>query len=385
MTEDRVSLTALSQAAWRWRSDALIALGVFAFQVGCTCVFYSHLGQPLAPGGVVLLSAGSLALVARRRYPVLVLAVSYVTTLWFAAMQTHGGPIWLSVIVAFCTAIYLRKRAAALGFLAACYVGFLWGPPLVGKGQAPTALFAVSLGAGLVFLVGVAELIRLRGQRSAALAQRREQHALRLASEERLRIARDLHDVLAHNIAVINVQAKSALHLLDREPGRAEAALTVITDVSQQALVELRSVLGVLREGDETAPRTPASSLARVGELVGRARAAGLKVQVSQEGGPEDLPASVDLAAYRILQEALTNSARHAPGSNVSVRVAHADGCLVIEVTDDGQASPGNPVSGSGNGVIGMTERAQALGGTLEAHHRDGGGYRVCARLPVRE
>jgi signal transduction histidine kinase len=248
----------------------------------------------------------------------------------------------------------------------------------------PSAVFAVSIGAGLTVLVGMAELLRLRGQRAAALTQRREEEILRRASEERLRIARDLHDVVAHNISVINVQASTALHLMDRQPERARAALSVINDVSKQALVELRSVLGILRDVDAGAPRAPSSSLAHLDDLLGRARASGLSVRL-ERAAPGPLPAGVDLAAYRILQEALTNTARHAarPGAGPSavVRISRTREDLVLEVDDDGPG-PAGP-NGSGNGIIGMTERAHALGGTLEAGPGPGGGFRVRARLPL--
>ena len=188
-------------------------------------------------------------------------------------------------------------------------------------------------------------------------------------------MARDLHDVVAHNISVINVQANTALHLMDRQPERARSALTTINDVSKQALVELRSVLGVLRDVDESAPRAPSPGLARLGDLVDSAAAAGLAVHIDVDGLERPLPADVDLAAYRIVQEALTNSARHSGGRVATVRVSYRDGALIVEVDDDGMPRsadrppgwPGRPGSGPGNGIAGMTERAKVLGGTLQA------------------
>ncbi len=200
-------------------------------------------------------------------------------------------------------------------------------------------------------------------------------------------MARDLHDVVAHNISVINVQANTALHLMDRQPERARSALTTINDVSKQALVELRSVLGVLRDIDESAPRAPSPGLARLGDLVDNAAAAGLAVHIEEAQPPAPLPADVDLAAYRIVQEALTNSARHSGGTRATVRVSYSDGAAIVEVDDDGagrlagrpSARDGRP----GNGIAGMTERAKALGGTLQAGPRPEGGFRVRAWLPV--
>jgi signal transduction histidine kinase len=375
--------------ARRWVIDAVVAVAVAALQVGAT---YSwHQQHTVTAGGGALLAAGGLALAARHRFPVTVLAVTYGTTFAYEFTQGRGGPIWFASIIAFCTAIYLGKRVAALAFLVACYVGFLWCPMLIGK-PAPPAVFAISVGAGLTVMIAVAELLRLRGQRATALAQRRKEEMLRRASQERLRMARDLHDVVAHNISVINVQASTALHLMDRQPDRAMAALTVIHDVSKQALVELRSVLGILRDVDAGAPRTPSSSLARLGDLLDNARASGLDVRLEGTALPPDvaaepLPASVDLAAYRILQEALTNSARHSArvGGDTSavVRISRTGQHLVLEVDDDGPLLAGVKAGGTGNGIVGMTERAHALGGTLAAGPRPGGGFRVRACLPV--
>jgi signal transduction histidine kinase len=232
-----------------------------------------------------------------------------------------------------------------------------------------------------------------------------------------MRIARDLHDVVAHNISVINVQANTALHLMDRQPERARSALSTINDVSKQALVELRTVLGVLRDVDasgaaEAAPLVPAPGLARLGDLVAHAAAVGLAVRVEQDGERVRLPADVDLAAYRIIQEALTNSARHSGGSRATVRLSYGGHGLRVEVDDDGTSRPPDrgdtgpagsaqssgraasprglndrpaQASGSGHGIIGMTERAAALGGTLEAGPRPAGGFRVRTWLPLPE
>ncbi|HEX8007346.1 MAG TPA: sensor histidine kinase [Trebonia sp.] len=371
----------------RWAVDAVVAASVAVFQGACP-LGAPH-GTQVAPGAVALLAAGGAVLVGRRRFPVAVLAITYVMIFAFVATGQRGSAGWLGATVAFCTAIYLGRRAAAVVFLAACYVTALWVPMLAGK-PGPTVIFAESLGAGLAFLLGTAELIRLWRQRTAAIEQRREEEMLRRASEERLRIARELHDVVAHNISVINVQAGTALHLMDRQPERTRSALVTINQVSKQALVEVRSVLGVLRAVDERAPREPSATLARLGDLVQNAAAAGLAVDVEQEGAGPPLPAGVSLAAYRIVQEALTNCARHSGGRRAVVRIFRSERELVIEVDDDGPGGSGTRVSGEGvagpgNGIIGMIERAHALGGTLHAGPRPEGGFRVRARLPLAE
>ena len=375
-------------AARRWATDAAIAVAVIAIEVaGTLASAHWHHGQATAGVGTYLLvAAGGASLIARRRYPVGVLAVTLAVAIWpGVAGQAHL--VWLALIVAFFTAVQARQRAAAVASLVIGYVASVWPPWLIGSPGHASAGFAVGLAILLLFLLAVAEVIRARSQRTAALEQSRQEELRRRAGEERMRIARDLHDVVAHNISVINVQANTALHLMDRQPDRARSALTTINEVSGQALVELRSVLGVLRAVDEGAPRAPAPGLARLGDLADTAAAAGLAVQVEESGQRAPLPADVDLAAYRIVQEALTNSARHSGGTNAIIRIVYGEDTLVVEVDDDGAwrapgRSPGQP-RGPGSGIAGMTERAAALGGTLQAGPRPGGGFAVRARLPL--
>ena len=378
--------------AWRWAIDVGIALVVTAAQLGgSSAASHWHPGHSASGLAYVLLAVGGLSLIVRRRYPVAVLAVTLVTALW--AGEQNAAVVWFALIVAFFTAVLARERAAAVASLVIGYVASVWPPWLIGQSGHATAGFALGLAVGLMFLLSVAEVIRIRNQRAAAVKRGREEEARRRASEERMRMARDLHDVVAHNISVINVQANTALHLMDRQPERARSALVTINDVSKQALVELRSVLGVLRDVDESAPRAPAPGLARLGDLVENAAAAGLAVRTEQDGHQVPLPADVDLAAYRIIQEALTNSARHSGGGHATVRLGYGDAALEIEVRDDGPSRPrgaappgtgGSRVNGSGNGIAGMTERAAALGGTLTAGPRPEGGFEVRARLPLR-
>lgn len=362
-----------------------MALAVTAAQVGLNYLSARHhaKGVPISAGGYALLVAGGLALIWRRRFVAAVLAATLVTTLWYTATANPEGPIWDALVVSFCTAIYYRKRVAAILSLVAGYAGSLWLPTLAGPHHAPSATSALSLAVGLLVLLGGAEGIRFRHERAQAQRHIREEEARRVASEERVRIARDLHDVVAHNISVINVQAATALHLAERQPERAIEALVTIHGVSRQALVELRSILGVLRAVDDL-PRDPAPSLAHLSDLVAMATAAGLDVRVEAEEPGHDLPGAVDVAAYRIVQEALTNAARHAAGSTAVVRITREDGHLLVEVRDNGGARVHSlAASGSGNGIAGMTERAEALGGTLTAGAGPEGGFRVRARLPL--
>jgi signal transduction histidine kinase len=375
-------------AARRWATDAAIAVAVIAIEVGGTFAAARwHHGHATAGFAIyLLLAAGGASLIVRRRYPVGVLAVTLAVAIW-PGMASQAHLIWLALVVAFFTAVQARQRAAAVASLVIGYVASVWPPWLIGSPGHATAGFAVWLAVLLLFLLAVAEVIRARSQRTAALEQSRQEELRRLAGEERMRIARDLHDVVAHNISVINVQANTALHLMDRQPDRARSALTTINEVSGQALVELRSVLGVLRAVDEGAPRAPAPGLARLGDLADTAAAAGLAVRVEESGQRIPLPADVDLAAYRIVQEALTNSARHSGGMNAIIRIVYGEDALVVEIDDDGARrppgrSPGQ-AHGTGSGIAGMTERAAALGGTLQAGSRPGGGFAVRARLPL--
>jgi signal transduction histidine kinase len=375
-------------AARRWAADAAIAVAVIAIEVGGTLAS-AHWHHGHATAGVatyLLLVVGGASLIARRRYPVGVLAVTLAVAIWPGA-ASQAQLIWLALIVAFFTAVQARQRAAAVASLVIGYAASVWPPWLIGSPGHASAGFAVRLAVLLLFLLAVAEVIRARGQRTAALEQSRQEELRRRAGEERMRIARDLHDVVAHNISVINVQANTALHLMDRQPDRARSALTTINEVSGQALVELRSVLGVLRAVDEGAPRAPAPGLARLGDLADTAAAAGLAVRVEESGQRAPLPADVDLAAYRIVQEALTNSARHSGGTKATVRIVYGEDALVVEVDDDGAWRPPGrspaQAHGTGSGIAGMTERAAALGGTLQAGPRPGGGFAVRARLPL--
>ncbi len=234
--------------------------------------------------------------------------------------------------------------------------------------------------AGWVVVVWVAaELVRTRREQFAERRKAAADEQRRHADERRLRLAQDLHDVLAHNISLINVQASVALHLLEENPRQAGPALLNIKQASREALHELRSALDLLRDGDLEAPRTPAPRLADIGTLVAGVRNSGLDVNLEMAHSDRSLPAAVELAAYRIVQEALTNVTRHAQARHVDVHITVAD-AIDIDVTDDGRGGAPTP----GNGITGMHERAAALGGTINTGPRSGApGFTVTAHLPV--
>jgi signal transduction histidine kinase len=265
-------------------------------------------------------------------------------------------------------------------------VGFLlfpWIDRLLRDRPGPSLGGLVALAAWLLVLLGAAEFIRIRRERAAEALRVHEEEAKARATEERLRIARELHDALGHHLSLISVQAGVALHVNEELPEPVRASLTAIKQSSGEALTELRSVLEILRQEGERAPRSPASSLDRIDDLVSQAAAAGIDVHTETEGDVHPLPFGVDVAAYRIVQEALTNVARHAGQASATVRLDYGDDELTVEVEDDGNGASATSTHGSGKGVVGMRERAAALGGELEAGPKPEGGFRVRARLPL--
>ena len=226
-----------------------------------------------------------------------------------------------------------------------------------------------------------AEEVRARLHRAE---QDRERKAERRVQQERLRIAREMHDVLAHTIAAINVQAGVANDVMDEAPDKARASLQDVRRQSRDAIAELRAAVGVLREGGAAAPRVPAPGLAELDGLVEMAAGAGVRLEVSLAGAARRLPGTVDLAAYRIVQESLTNVVRHARASAATVRVRYHPQAVVVEVQDNGTgATNGTTGADGGHGLIGMRERAMAVGGTLRVGTAPGGGFRVHATLPT--
>jgi signal transduction histidine kinase len=374
----------------RWQRDAGLAVVIGVVQVVGTYLASRHQHGRAAFGGlaILLLVIGPAALVLRRRAPVAVLVTVFASTLLYDLLNFPRGPIFFALIAAFFNAVMSGHRRAAWATLLPGYVGFLWVTYLVGTESRPGWAASLGLAAWLLVLGTVSEVIRTRRERAVEVWRTRTEEARRRASEERLRIAQELHDVLAHNISLINVQAGVALHLLDEQPEQARSSLAAIKQASKDALGELRSVLDVLRYGDEEAPRAPSPTLARLDELVSRSEAAGLPVRASVEGSRRPLPPGVDLAGYRIVQEALTNIARHAGPATATVRVTYGTDDVIVEIDDDGRGPVGGPSAaptGGGNGIPGMRERAAVLGGDLDAGPRPGGGFRVRARLPLQK
>ena len=350
-------------------------------------------GQPLAhrldPLGFALLLLGPLVLLLRNRMPVVACVGTAAVAVVYLLIGYPYGPIFFSVVIGFVSAIVTGHRRAAWTAIAGLYLAHLTLALATGKLQWNSAEnWARELGtiAWLLLVVLAAEVIRSRLEQREQRRQVRAEREQRVADEQRLAIARELHDVLAHSISLINIQAGVALELLDGDPEQARTALTTIKQTSKEALGEVRQVLGTLRtpgRGD-AAPRTPAPGLDRLGELVAQARTAGLDVALHTTGTPRPLPQGVELAAFRIVQEALTNVIRHSSARTARVGLAFGDDALTLEIEDPGplSATGGPRAGGSGSGLTGMRERVAALGGSVSAAP-SGTGFRVHAELPL--
>jgi len=352
--------------------------------------------RPMQAWVYALLLVGPVALLWRRRYPVAVFAIATAASIGFA---TFAAPRWVYAVapaIALFNLAKLGRRWAAMIGAAAAFVAYLlvcWvfaGRLGLAAGVRPDLRDAVLLAIGLTVLIllgGAAkvrsehmvEMMKVRAERARA----KEEQERRQASEERLRIARELHDVLGHHLSLISVQAGVGLHLMDSRPEQAREALTAIKTASAEALREVRAVLDVLRTEDEAAPRQPALGLSRLDELTADA---GLPVTTKVTGAERRLPAEVDRAAYRIVQEALTNVRKHAAaGATASISVDYLPTALHLAIRNDGPPvddQSGGP--GEGTGIAGMRERAQSLGGTLEAGPVDGG-FLVSVLLPTHD
>jgi signal transduction histidine kinase len=378
-----------------WGIDGLLAVALAVVLVGVR-MFEAHgLHHPLSLGYTLTVLA-ALAVAGRRRWPVAVFAATLALAVLAIAVASPTGAISLPVLIAVYTLAQVepRRRAVLLALLAGVALALARGLlQYRGWSDARTAL-EPALALAALFLgwavsshrAYIAEI-----EARAAQAERtREEEARRQVDAERLRIARELHDVLAHGIATINVQAGVAAHVLHERPEHAAEALRTIKATSKQALRELRGILGVLRAADESEPRQPTPGLSQLERLIDATGQAGVRTRVTISGRRQPLPATVDLAAYRIVQESLTNVLRHAGPASAVVAIRYADDAMTISVDDDGRGQPaataatnGHGAKLAGHGILGMRERAQALGGELDAGPRTDGGFRVCARLPV--
>jgi signal transduction histidine kinase len=360
---------------------ALVAvLGCFA--VGATTGWSHWHGvgmHSLDDLGYLLLVLTALPLLWRRSAPELAFALSVVFVQWYSLAGYPVGPIMVLPLVGLLTLAYLRGATRAGTVATILIAGHLIVLLIRGAGLAAFDDGLIGLLLGGMAVIAVGQAGRMRRTVIASARERGVEEGRRRAEEERVRIAREVHDVVAHSLAMINVQAGVAAHVADRRPEQAKEALLAIKEASRVALTDLRATLGVLRSGGDRAP-TP--GLDRLPDLIATAAAAGIEVIV--DGDPGTLSTPADVAAYRIVQESLTNVVRHASGATVvTVRFIRTDALLDIRVRDNGSTLPRIPQEG--NGLRGMTERAAALGGTLTAAPAEGGGFAVHATLPLAD
>ena len=341
-------------------------------------------GKPIGVVNVLCAFVACLPLALRRHvtFPVLspLIVAGVILVLW--QLHPANTVVVIPMIALFELALHGDRRRSLTMSLAIVPCVVVSVIPFA-SGFSHVTSIVVRNTAFILLAIAAGEVIRSRRVSEVRLVQTAEQATLRRVGEERLRIAREIHDVVAHAMTAINVQAGVAAHLLEHDPDQAYNALRSIKHTSGAALTDLRSTLDVLRDPSAAAPLGPPAGLGDIAELTGGLRSAGVAITLDVDSAV-DVPAPVQSVAYRIVQEALTNIARHAQASHTTVSVRRAPGAIAVDVTDDG-TSAAEAITGetAGNGIRGMRERAAALGGTLEAGRTDGGGWRVHAWLPM--
>jgi signal transduction histidine kinase len=368
--------------------DALIAAGIAAGMVLDT-VIGSHEG-PWWANLLCSLAIGA-SLLLRRRLPLVPLAVFFaagvVMALWLTGYDDAFTPLFGLLVVGYSAGRWSQGRALAVNVAVAA--GGLLAVEIalddsLGDWLFPALALAAAGGIGMTIRNRV-ELARTLAARAAEMEASREGREREAVMAERRRLARELHDVVAHTVSIMVVQAGGARRTLHRDPDQALDALAAVEATGRGALVELRRLLGLLRPDGEAAPHAPQPGMASIDDLISRARAAGLPVEVNVEGEAGPLPAGVDLAAYRVVQEALTNTLQHAGPARARVTIRWEPENLVLVVDDSGQGPVNGLGDGTGQGLVGMRERVAMCGGELETGRRRGGGFKVRVRLPRGE
>ncbi|MYW17146.1 sensor histidine kinase [Streptomyces sp. SID2955] len=331
----------------------------------------------------VLVALAHLPVALRGRRPLAVFAVAETAAAGYVSLGYWPVVCTFGPMLALYTVASVRSLRAAL-VCAGCLAAFWVYAGVVSRSPSMASV----CGQALLYcsvLVWFGYLARRSAELTRRLRAEQAERARRAVAEERGRIARELHDVVAHHMSVISVQAGLARFVFDSDPGKARGALGTIADTSGEALEELRRMLQVLREEDPEAPeRAPMPTLARLGELLDRVRAGGLPVDLAVEGTARALPPGVELCAYRVVQEALTNAIKHAGPARARVELCYGAHELTVRVTDDGEgADPARVPAGTGHGLIGMRERAKLYGGTITVGPRSQGGYEVRLTVPT--
>jgi len=381
--------TRLLPNSWEWWNRAFLDLALAALAIVASVTLYNEVlgGRNPTGFGVSLLIVNGGSLAFRRLWPLGVLAVMLVTSVIYTLVLDL--PVYMigpGILIAVYTVAAARERKKSLLALLVVeltmVVLIFVGPSFPGYGS--IALFALIIGVAW-FLGDVVRRWRTAAieheQRAAELAAAREELARRAVSEERLRIARELHDVVAHSMTVVALQAGSGRLAAREDPAAAQQALETIEKSSREALADMRRLVGVLREGEDSLTE-PAPGLDDIERLVEDVERAGLDVEVNRSGPLDRVPPGMALAAYRVAQEALTNVVRHAGVDEAELTLEASDGALVLVVGNGPPTRAVEPIEGGGHGISGMEERASLYGGTFDARSTDDGGYRVEARFP---
>lgn len=378
---------------WPRAADATLAVVVFLLEV------LGNLGQAtnepgeldlstlgdLAPAAFVLLAVSSVALLWRRRHPITVMLATLAALPAWDSLELPGGPSLAILISLYGVGRYITDDRTSLRTVAFALVIVIFDDVIE---RDPASVFLLSMALVLLawyFGRGIrsrARYLILLEERAEFLERERVATAQRAVDEERNRIARELHDIVAHRVSMITVQAGAAQAVVASHPDKALRAMEAVEGAGREALTELRHVLGVLRSDGEPEALGPVRGLDDIDGLVAQSEEAGMHVSLFREGLPAEVSTQVGLAAYRIVQEALTNVLKHAgPNAPVDVRLVGNDDVLTIEVTDRGSGTTQLP--GAGQGLVGMRERATLVGGSFEAGPQPEGGFRVSVRLPL--
>jgi signal transduction histidine kinase len=396
MSGEDVPLSVRLPALWRrvptWLVDALIATAFLALSLavlgGTETDEIEGLSGPDA-AAVLLTIACVLPYYVRRRWPFPAFLVSLAFLIPLVIGDwTIDVPAFLTLVGTYTVGAYCNGRERLIAMAALAFVFLVIIVTELPGADAGGILVNVGFYVAAYFFGATMRNRRLYveqlEEQARTLERERDEEAKRAVADERLRIAQELHDVVAHSMGVIAVQAGVGAHVIDNDPAEAKKSLEAISSTSRTTLTEIRRILGVLRD-DTGAEYQPSPGLEELPKLVHDVRAAGVDVDVKVEGARCELPPGLDLTAYRIVQEALTNVLKHAGPAHASVVVDYAPGALRLEVSDDGRGVNGRAENGGGHGLLGMRERVAVYGGTLAAGPKVGGGFRVSAELPYAE
>jgi signal transduction histidine kinase len=375
-----------------WVLDAVITFGYLPVAILSVVTKPDHMTgdyKPINALGILLVLGAVLPLLLRRRFPLPVFFTSTAFLMLFAASDYFIGAVAFATLVSLYTVgAYCRPREIAISFVTLVVsLAALWIIEIpdfyAGDVFSNMALYTVALLFGWTVQ---SRRLRLADaeERAEILEREQEEERARAIADERLHIAQELHDVVAHSMSVIAVQAGVGMHVADTDAAEAKKALENISTTSRSTLAELRRLLGVLRDDGSGVNYVPAPGLGDLDKLAREVSDAGVPVEVSFEGSLDGVPPGVDFTGYRIVQEALTNVLKHAGPSTASVAVEHRPGALHIEVRDDGRGVNGRS-PGTGHGLMGMRERVAVYGGTLDAGPVAGGGFKVAADLPYAD